>query len=209
MLVLPLEGWQLVHDGHEFDAHHRRWDYTIPGLRALGYRSNFMRYAYDFVSTDRTGRMSNGPEARNESWIGFGRPVRAAGDGVVVAVVDSQPDDRKFDPGQIAQRGTMSLWGNHIVVDHGRNEFSLYAHLRRGSGRIRVGDRVRRGQRIAAVGASGSANFPHLHFELQSGASTDSEGVPAWFHAFDRIQGRRRVAVRDGAVETGELLHAP
>ena len=206
-MILPLAGRQIVYDGHDFYSHHRRWDYTIPGLQQLGFRTNFMRYSYDFVPVDDAGNMSHGDDdARNENWFGFGQPIRAAAAGTVVAVVDVHPDDRKFDPSMIVARGTMAIWGNYVVIDHGGGEFATYGHIQKGSARVRAGQRVQRGKVIAAIGASGSSMFPHLHFELQNGPDTRSEGVPSVFTNFDRVLGGKRIRVKSGTPDTGEIL---
>lgn len=205
-LILPIAGRTFVYDGHDFHAHHRRWDYSIPFLQQLGFRTNFMRYSYDFVPVDENGNRATGPEEKNENWVGFGKPVRAAADGTIAAVVDDQPDDRKFDPASIATGGTMRVWGNYVVIDHGQGEFSLYGHIRQGSSRVQAGQRVRRGDPIAAIGASGSSMFPHLHYELQTGVGTDSEGLPSTFSDFTRVLGARKVRVTSGRVGTGETV---
>ncbi len=205
-LTLPLQGPQIVYDGHDFYSHHRRWDYQLAPIRALGFHTNFMRYGYDFVAVDREGKMSNGPVEKNESWFGFGSPVRAAGDGVIVAVHSQTPDDRHFSPADIAEKGSMSVFGNYVVIDHGNGEFSLYGHLQQGNSRVHPGQKVSQGEVIAAVGASGSALFPHLHFELQNGPGTDAEGLPSTFVNFDRLLGSNRQHVRSGLVSSGELL---
>ena len=206
-LVLPLRGRVLVYDGHDFYAHHRRWDYTIPGLQQLGFRTNFMRYGYDLVPVDERGEMSSGDPAKNESWPGFGRELRAAGDGRIAAVMDEGPDDRKFDPSTLAD-DRMKVWGNYVVIDHANGEFSLYGHIRQGSSRVKVGQRVKQGDPIAAIGASGSSMFPHLHYELQTGIDTESEGLPSRFLGFDRILGSRRVPVKAGPIDSGEIVES-
>jgi hypothetical protein len=207
-LILPVKGRLIVYDGHDFYAHHRRWDYTIPGFQQLGFRTNFMRYSYDFVPVNANGAMSEGDDAKNESWFGFGREVRATADGTVAAVVDDQPDDRTFDPSSIAEHGTMRVFGNYVVIDHGHGEHSLYGHIRQGSSRVKVGQRVKRGDAVAAIGAAGSSMFPHLHYELQTGIDTNSEGLPSTFHDFVRIQGARRIPVPVGIVESGEIVES-
>ena len=204
-LILPLRGRMIVYDGHDFLSHHRRWDYTIPGLQQLGFRTNFMRYSYDLVPVDERGEMSSGDPGKNESWPGFGRELRAAGAGVVAAVMDERPDDRKFDPSTLAG-DRMKVWGNYVVIDHGNGEFSLYGHIRQGSARVKTGQRVAQGDPIAAIGASGSSMFPHLHFELQTGIDTESEGLPSTFRDFTRVLGSRRVRVGSGTIDTGEIV---
>ena len=207
-LILPLKNRMIVYDGHDFYAHHRRWDYMIPQLRQLGFRTNFMRYSYDFVPVDDAGNMSSGPEEKNESWFGFGQPVRAVAGGVVTAVVDRNPDDRTFDPSTIATDGPMKIWGNYVVVDHGGGEYALYGHIQHGSSRVKAGQRVRQGDVLAAVGAAGSSKFPHLHFELQTGPDVSAEGLPSVFENFDRILGSRRVRVKSGRVNSGDILQS-
>jgi hypothetical protein len=208
-LILPLRGRLIVYDGHDFYAHHRRWDYTIPDLQQLGFKANnFMRYSYDLVPVDERGAMSAGDPLKNESWPGFGRELRATGDGRVAAVMDQRPDDRTFDPATLADGDRMKLWGNYLVIDHGNGEFSLYGHIKQGSARVKVGQRVKQGDPVAAIGASGSSMFPHLHYELQTGIDTESEGLPSTFTRFERILGSRRVPVAAGTIDSGEIVES-
>jgi len=206
-LILPVKGRLLVYDGHDFYAHHRRWDYTIPGLQQLGFKTNFMRYSYDLVLVDESGAMSKGDESDNANWPGFGREVLAAGDGTIAAVVDDQPDDRTFDPSAM-NGNTMKIWGNYLVIDHGNGEFSLYGHIKQGSSKVKPGDKVKQGAVIAAIGAAGSSLFPHLHYELQTGVDTSSEGLPSSFRNFERIRGSKRIVEKLGAIESGEFVES-
>ena len=78
-----------------------------------------------------------------------GTPVKAAGDGKVIF------------------RGTKGGYGNTVIVQHGGNITTLYAHLARFNKKARVGSRVRQGDVIAYVGQSGLATGPHLHYEYR------------------------------------------
>jgi len=60
--------------------------------------------------------------------------------------------------------------GNHVIIEHQGGEFSFRAHLIRGSTPVGEGDRVKQGERIGALGNSGSSDAPHLHFHLMDGA---------------------------------------
>ena len=63
-------------------------------------------------------------------------------------------------------------WGNLVVVVHAAGVRTMYAHL--SSIAVRVGQRVVDGDRLGAVGATGDATGPHLHFEVRlRGASVD------------------------------------
>jgi murein DD-endopeptidase MepM/ murein hydrolase activator NlpD len=76
-----------------------------------------------------------------------GAPIFAAADGVVI----SASYGRGF--------------GNHVILDHGGGVTTIYAHCSRMS--VRSGQRVRKGQTIAAVGSTGLSTGPHLHFEVR------------------------------------------
>lgn len=66
--------------------------------------------------------------------------------------------------GTVESAGWNGDYGNMIVIDHGFGIVTRYAHL--SSMRVRAGDAVGRNQMIGAVGATGRATGPHLHYEM-------------------------------------------
>lgn len=68
-------------------------------------------------------------------------------------------------PGQVVAVGDGGGYGLMIVLQHGSQYQTLYAHLSQAF--VRVGDVVQPGQVIGAVGASGNVTGPHLHLELK------------------------------------------
>jgi murein DD-endopeptidase MepM/ murein hydrolase activator NlpD len=76
-----------------------------------------------------------------------GTPVRSVGDGVVDFA------------------GWQNGYGNVVQIKHGNERSTVYAHLSRID--VRVGQRVEQGARLGAVGATGWATGPHLHFEFR------------------------------------------
>jgi len=78
-----------------------------------------------------------------------GTPVKAAGDGKVIF------------------RGVKGGYGNTVILQHGGNITTLYAHLKGFNRKVRNGSRVRQGDVIAYVGQSGLATGPHLHYEYR------------------------------------------
>ena len=68
------------------------------------------------------------------------------------------------------------------MINHGNGEFSLLAHFKAGSVRVKLGDHVKQGQLLGKLGSSGDTNTPHLHYQLQSGPNIVwSDGLPASF----------------------------
>jgi murein DD-endopeptidase MepM/ murein hydrolase activator NlpD len=76
----------------------------------------------------------------------------------------------------LAPPPSFSLEGNLVILDHGMGLTSAFLHLSRAS--VRVGDRVRQGQEIGRVGATGRATGPHLHWGMVwNGARIDPQGL--------------------------------
>lgn len=71
---------------------------------------------------------------------------------------------RAMKSGRVEHAGAWGAYGLCVIVSHGSNVRTLYAHLSRID--VRAGDRVRGQQVIGAVGRTGNATGPHLHFEV-------------------------------------------
>ena len=152
--------------------------------------------------------MYRGAGARNEDWYGWNAPVLAPGAGTVVAAESGEPDwevGRTSLPDSVVLARPVALFGNHVVIDHGNGEFSLLAHLRRGSVLVRRGDRVRQGQPVGRVGFSGSVYTIHTHYQLQRGPEYDAEGLPSTFLHVTRV-GRSGSAGGRLRVDSGDVV---
>lgn len=131
-----------------------RSDYFTPEGRSL--RKAFIRAPVDFTrissNFDLNRRHPVLNTIRAHKGVDYaaptGTPVRAAGDG------------------KVAVRGRDGGYGNVVVLEHGGNITTLYAHLSR-FGRFNVGSRVKQGDVIGYVGATGLATGPHLHYEYR------------------------------------------
>jgi murein DD-endopeptidase MepM/ murein hydrolase activator NlpD len=67
--------------------------------------------------------------------------------------------------GRITFVGRKGGYGNVIQIDHGRGITTVYGHMSRFAGSMRVGRRVAQGDTIGYVGMTGLATGPHLHYE--------------------------------------------
>jgi len=211
-LVLPMKGRVLVWDGHDYNSHHRRFDYSLPVFQRRGLTTNSQRYGYDFVLVNEQGVMYRGGPKDSDDWylarsddndqyFAFGAPVYAAGAGRIAEAHDGEPDNRRV--------GTSS-GGNYVVIDHRNGEYSWFGHLKKGSVKVKLGQMVKQGHVIGQVGASGDSLFPHLHYELRTGPGTKGiEGLPSYFSGFRRAAGPKTGSVQRGQIDTGDVLENP
>jgi murein DD-endopeptidase MepM/ murein hydrolase activator NlpD len=80
-----------------------------------------------------------------------GSAITAAGDGVITYV------------------GYRSGWGNMVLISHGFGYVSQYAHCQKTL--VKVGEHVKKGQKIATCGATGNTTGAHLHFGVAKDGS--------------------------------------
>jgi Peptidase family M23 len=171
---------------------------AVNGCCAPGYphRSSFLplngmlinaqRFAIDWMRLSEDGRFVLGDPSRNENWADYGADVLAVGDGTVVDTLDALDNNT---PGALPDPRSITIQtvdGNHIVIDFGNGLYGFYAHLKRGSLRVKVGDKVKKGDKLALLGNTGNSSAPHLHFQIMDGRSVlGSNGVPYVIENFE------------------------
>lgn len=98
----------------------------------------------------------NGRHKGIDLYAAKGTPISAVADGVVYF------------------SGRQSGYGRVVILQHDNNVRTLYAHNKKN--KVKVGQRVVRGQTIATVGKSGNASGYHLHFEyIRAGRALDPQ----------------------------------
>jgi murein DD-endopeptidase MepM/ murein hydrolase activator NlpD len=132
-------------------------------------------------------------EITNKMFYGYGAEVLAVGAGKIVFVKDGIPENVPQASAEIKPAVPLTCEtnaGNWIAIDLGNNRYAFYAHLQPNSIRVKVGDKVRKGQVIALLGNSGNAVGPHLHFHIaneyriRGGDLAGNEGLPFVFDSF-------------------------
>lgn len=164
-----------------------------------GRVSNAQRFAIDFQKVDAGGNILPNPfpnTITNSMFYGYGADLLAVADGVVAFVKDGIPENTPLASGEIRPAVPITgetISGNWVSIDLGKGRYAFYAHLQPNSIRVKVGDRVRRGQVIGLLGNSGNAVGPHLHFHVGDANSLNgSEGVPFVFESFEMVGPARR-----------------
>lgn len=98
--------------------------------------------------------------------VARGVEVVAMADGVVKASRDGMAD-RLVSTDEDRKAVAARECGNGLILDHGGGLETQYCHMRRGSLRLARGTKVRKGKVLGFVGASGMAQFPHVHVTLR------------------------------------------
>lgn len=161
------------------------------------------RFAFDLVGVDSEGRTHHGAGDKNEDYFCFGREVLAPADGTVEQAIEGVWDNR---PGSM---NPYSALGNAVVIRHAELEVSVLAHLKRGSVRVKPGEKVRRGQVVGLCGNSGNSSEPHLHFHLQNTpVIQDGTGVKVYFQEASVVSGGKLETRRDYSPVKGDILAA-
>lgn len=104
----------------------------------------------------------------NQNQGGMNVPIFASYSGEIIGVTDGK--DNNMANG--------ASYGNCIVIYHPElNAYTYYAHLLKGSLKVKTGDKVVLGQEIANMGNSGYSFGNHLHFEWRQGSNDPSSRV--------------------------------
>jgi hypothetical protein len=167
--IFPLRGVWFVGNGPSLHTGHR---WAVPE-----------EFALDIAKLGGDGLSHKGHGTKFEDYYDYGAEVLAAADGRVVGMANDQPEDPaamqqpnesqeayfarlQKEQGERLAKGLTAITGNYVMIDHGKNEYSLYAHLQPGSVRVHVGDEVKAGDVIGKLGSSGNSTEPHLHFHV-------------------------------------------
>jgi len=211
-LVLPVRARTIVFDGHDLYAHHRRLNPADPEVRKFLPSGNADRYAYDLCPVNPNGEMYKDTPYEKKNWYGYGVPVYATGNGRVVFAVNDVPENsyqyKKVIYADLPQTDKYKRSnGNFVVIDHGNGEYSHFDHMKPGSVRVKSGDQVKQGDQIGAIGFSGDAFIPHLHYMLTDNADPfHAEGLPSYFHNFRCILGSSTRDVDKGQIDSGDIV---
>ena len=145
--------------------------------------------------------------------------VLAAADGTVKGVRKDRPD--RLVETQADRRAVGGVeCGNGVVIDHGNNIETQYCHMKQFSPVVSTGDVVKAGDVLGFVGASGMAQFPHLHLSVRENGEildpftghTQSQGCSAqtdesWWADASILTAQRDTILLDSNISGAPLKH--
>ena len=174
----PLRGrhWAVINGCCEPTSVHRN-----TGLPVNGDIRFAQRFAIDYMRLNDAGYLVQGAQNDVTHYTAYGADVLAVADGTVVDALDTLDDQVPPTLPPPASITLATADGNHLVIDIGHGLYAFYAHLQKGAigVKVKIGDRVIRGQSIGTLGNSGNSSAPHLHFHLMDSPSVlGSNGLP-------------------------------
>ena len=182
----PLRGdsWAAM-NGPSNASGHRRTIVSVDGVARVP-----QRFGIDWLQIGPDRRSYSGDAKDNKSYLAYGEDAIAVADGIVSAVKDGIPENVPGMTSRAVPITIETVAGNHVILNIGGSAYAFYAHLQPGSLKVKLGDKVRRGQVVGLVGNSGNSTEPHLHFQVSDANSPlGSEGLPYALDTFE-VQGR-------------------
>jgi murein DD-endopeptidase MepM/ murein hydrolase activator NlpD len=171
------DGRWLAGNGPSNSSLHRRSVVAIDGRAYIS-----QRFAIDWVLVGKNGNTFHDSRERNENFWAFGQPVLAVAGGEVTEIVNGIPDNA---PGKLPLVTLQNITGNHVIMRVAADTYVMFAHLRQGSIRVRLHQKIKRGIQLAEVGNSGNTTGAHLHFQVTVRNSVlAAEGIPFIFDQF-------------------------
>ncbi len=164
ILQLPFEGEWFVGwggDTKKLNHHH-----DVPN----------QKYAFDFIILDEKNKSHQKRGTNNKDYYCFGKKILAPASGVIIETLDGIRDNK---PGIMNKN---FYTGNLIMIKHNEKEISFLCHFKQGSIKVKVGDKVKKGQLLGLCGNSGNSSEPHLHYHLQDNEIIrDGKGIKCYF----------------------------
>jgi murein DD-endopeptidase MepM/ murein hydrolase activator NlpD len=153
------------------------------------------RFAFDILRVDVTGKTHKGDGKQNEDYYAFGQEILADADGLVTDAVTGVKDNV---PGVM---NPLMAVGNLVMIRHSNGEVSVFCHLKYGSTRVKVGDKIKAGDVVGLCGNTGNSSEPHLHYQVQgSMLFADENSMKVFF---------RRIVVRRGGTREARDQYSP
>ncbi|TCK88044.1 peptidase M23-like protein [Natranaerovirga hydrolytica] len=204
---------------------------NTPGTKVPSHGTNQLgqRYAFDFLQIDQEKKGMHFYKTSKLRYFFLGVPlsqclcwgkeVYAPCDGKVFNCEDGFKERRRvhllsdmaaaiknsltFDP----KKGLQTIAGNYIIMECENNVYAFFAHFKKGSIKVSVGEDVTKGQLLGSVGHSGNSTAPHLHFHLMDNSDLlKANGIPCAFEKYEVWEENAWETVTNGIPNNKELI---
>lgn len=174
------EGWLAAQAPSNFN-HHRFGFFGIVG--APNTPGVSQRYAVDWIRYGANGKIYSDDPYKNEDYFCYGQEIHAVADGEIVDTKDQVPDNTPWSSPPITV-----TWagGNYAMEQIANGTYAFYAHMIPGSLKVKIGDKVKKGDVLGLLGNSGNSDAPHLHFHIATSKDAlFAEGLPYMFESYE------------------------
>lgn len=187
-------------------------------------------YAIDFVVIDDDGNskkpyrksffayLFNGLQLND--FYGWARTVYSPVDGVVVEIendIDERNPVNIFNDYKNTMKVTRDyiergaspkiITGNYVLLQIDEKTYVLLAHLKKGSVKVKIGQKVRADEAIGQLGHSGNSTMPHLHMQfMDSPDFKTARGIPFVFKTYELKHGNEWTRVHDAVPRAHDVV---
>ncbi|MCY3024011.1 MAG: tetratricopeptide repeat protein, partial [Planctomycetota bacterium] len=186
-LALPFRGCWKVTQGNRGEVSHEGIDDC---------------FAWDFQAVDNDANIYVNKGKKNTDYASFGREIIAPADGTVIYSRDGIRDN---EPGEVNPTVTEAQ-GNAVHIQQPTGEVLRLYHFQKGSVRVKVGEKVKRGDCVGLCGNSGLSDEPHLHFGLVRYTDGNALSCPCCFSSVWTGRGENRARKEKAVPQRGEFV---
>jgi urea transporter len=155
-LALPIMGeWHISQGYNGGITHLDEWQHALD---------------FDIINDDNSTYQNDGTKLQDFNC--YELPIIAPAAGYIVKVLDNIEDNTVGDV------NLHQNWGNTVIIKHAEGFYTKLSHLKIDTIKVKEGDYVSKGDKIAKLGNSGRSPEPHLHFQLQTTPFIGSKTLP-------------------------------
>lgn len=173
------------------------------------YRSSILKYIFRGV--------------RLGDFYGWGQPVYSPIDGKVLAIENDVAERQIVNPFTdlrhvrkatreyiSSRRFPEKIAGNYVLLEIGKSQYALLAHLVKGSIIVKPGESVEIGQVIGKLGHSGNSTMPHLHMQFMNGDDFNTaRGIPFKIKEYEVFKNGKWEKVNDSIPTDKDIIRNP
>jgi hypothetical protein len=155
---------------------------------------------------------------------GYGEPIFSPANGTIVAAEDGLSDHPRLQPfadllavlgrsisfNMTKKPNIHKLTGNYITMKiKGSEAYAVFAHLKKDTIRVKIGEEVAVGQHLADLGHTGNSTAPHLHFQIMDRQDPfTAKGLPCVFEKYEAFKDGVWVVKTEGIPGLRERMRA-